>query len=75
MGYEAKRGIGHIQEQQRLRNFAGRVTDEAHFQRILDDTKPGYRDAVEAALRPWLRFTTPTPAPEQPEEDPCASSQ
>lgn len=75
MAYEARRGLGpanrarrnrqmeELQDNQRIRELAARITTEAQFQQILDDCEGGTRDEVEKRIRPWLRFPAPAPEP------------
>jgi hypothetical protein len=76
VAYEARRGLGpanlarknarmeELQETQRIRELAARITTEAQFQKILDDVEPqAARGEVEKKIRPWLRFPAPAPEP------------
>jgi hypothetical protein len=76
VAYEARRGLGpanltrknaqmeELQDTQRIRELAARITTEAQFQSILDQVEPqAARDEVEKKIRPWLRFPAPAPEP------------
>jgi hypothetical protein len=76
MAYESRRGLGpanlarknarmeELQDTQRIRELAARITTEAQFQSILDQVEPqAVRDEVEKKIRPCLRFPAPAPAP------------
>lgn len=67
MGYAQRMGLGKIAppdsameevvEQQRVRELAAAIRDEAHLQQILDDVQPqSLRTLVEAQIRPWCAF-------------------
>jgi hypothetical protein len=50
--------LGELVDQQRLRELAGGLADEAELQRVLSATDPSLRDEVERAIRPWCRFVS-----------------
>jgi len=39
--------------------LASRITDADHLERILRDTRPGFRSAVRDHLAPYLKFQLP----------------
>lgn len=53
-----------LTDQQRIRELAAQIRDEAHLQRILDDVRPqSVRALVEAQIRPWVTYVTPPDPP------------
>jgi hypothetical protein len=47
----------------RLKDLAGTIADEAHFDRILATVRPHMRVEVRRLLRPLLAFPVATPTP------------
>ncbi len=48
-----------VVEQQRVRELAAQIENEAQLQKILDDCDPALRDEVEKQIRPWVTFDAP----------------